>query len=141
MCGPKPRGWTGGTYLGIIPPAMMPSATSSRVCRMSISWNLVETSSLSRRTPGTSVIRMSFSALRAAAICKAAHIQQLSVLHQVSQQGWVELRAQWTSMPSDGTPEVHHGPFPSLANAWGGMLSNICCCKNRSPACQGRALA
>jgi hypothetical protein len=50
-------------------PAMMPSSISSRHWRMDSAGNLVDTSSLSRRTPGTSVISTSFSAWRAAAIC------------------------------------------------------------------------
>ena len=58
------------SHLGIMPPAMMPSATSSLVDLMSSSLYLVETSSLSFSTPGTSVMRMSFSAWRAAAICR-----------------------------------------------------------------------
>ena len=51
--------------LGIMPPAITPEDFSSFVLRTSSSLNLVVTSSLSRITPGTSVIRMSFSACRA----------------------------------------------------------------------------
>ena len=56
------------SHLGIIPPAMIPSATSSRTCRISRDTNFVATSSLSLSTPGTSVMRMSFSAFNEAAI-------------------------------------------------------------------------
>lgn len=81
-------------YFGIIPPAMMPSATSSRVWRMSNEAYLVAMSSLSFSTPGTSVIRISFSAWRAAAICKSTQLAEqiaafttLSVLCQGGESG------------------------------------------------------
>lgn len=61
--------WGRASHLGIIPPAMIPSATSSRTCRMSRDTNFVATSSLSWSTPGTSVMRISFSAFSEAAIC------------------------------------------------------------------------
>ena len=60
------------SILGIMPPAMMPSSTNSLHRRMLSDANLVAGSSLSRSTPGTSVIRMSFSARRDAAISPAA---------------------------------------------------------------------
>ena len=62
---------TTNSYFGIMPPAMTPSSTSSRVLLMLSSMNLVLMSSLSRSTPGTSVIKISFSARSAAAICYA----------------------------------------------------------------------
>jgi hypothetical protein len=61
--------WGKASHLGIIPPAMIPSATSSRTCRISRDTNFVATSSLSLSTPGTSVMRISFSAFNEAAIC------------------------------------------------------------------------
>ena len=49
---------------------MTPVRMSSRQLRMSSDWILVVMSFLSRSTPGTSVISTSFSALKAAAICR-----------------------------------------------------------------------
>mmetsp|Transcript_8066 Transcript_8066/g.24146 ORF Transcript_8066/g.24146 Transcript_8066/m.24146 type:complete len:200 (+) Transcript_8066:942-1541(+) len=60
--------WT----LGIIPPAITSLSIRPRVVWMSSSLYRVPTSSLSSMTPGTSVIRMSFSAPRLAAISPAA---------------------------------------------------------------------
>mmetsp|Transcript_23392 Transcript_23392/g.59889 ORF Transcript_23392/g.59889 Transcript_23392/m.59889 type:complete len:265 (+) Transcript_23392:420-1214(+) len=60
------------SILGIMPPAMTPSSMRLRQSLIVSSWILVDLSFLSRSTPGTSVIRMSFSALSAAAISPAA---------------------------------------------------------------------
>ena len=60
--------------MGIMPPAMMPSTTSCLVDRMSSEVYLVLMSSLSFSTPGTSVIKISFSALSAAATCRTTNM-------------------------------------------------------------------
>ena len=53
---------------------------------MSSSTNLVDTSSLSRMTPGTSVIRISFSARSAAASCAGHGAERLSPRHLAGRQ-------------------------------------------------------
>ena len=104
----------GNTHFGIMPPAMTPSATSSRVSRMPSSVNLVEMSSLSRRTPGTSVISMSFSAFSAAAICMARPLLDCQQAMQGRQTA--STKAYKTSSLEAQTP-THCKASPHLASS------------------------
>ena len=79
--------WGKASHLGIIPPAMIPSATSSRTCRISRDTNFVATSSLSLSTPGTSVMRISFSAFNEAAICMCNELRPFRLAREFSRPG------------------------------------------------------